>query len=423
MIKRYVVYIASIVLVILGFLPSPGHAAVEDRGIKVGAGKLHPYYQLEPHFATNPSRAADPTGRSDLEILNRLGLALDVPSDTLKLNMDLSGNYDWYLGLMTPATKRNSDWGLDLDLGMHIAHKKKFSVKLNEIFSRSANAYNPAVTSGLSLISNNTGLDLIMKPGGGALQFTLSYNFMLYWYMANGINVDSLQNSRHRISFQTVWRFLPKTALTFAASTMPTVYLGGDGGDISSTHETYQNINTIPVTATVGLAGLLTNKLSMTLNVGYGGTFVLSKSKVDADTMHTVVGHLELKYNMRDNSSLAIGYNRDVGPASLYRFYKKNEGYLKYQHLLFNKHLALGAKGGYAYYIYGESVVTNNFYKDRRKDGVITGELSIGYNCNRIFSISLIDNVEYRHSHYISFNGTSVGYFTNNLFLRMDIRY
>ncbi len=429
MITRFAKYICGTLFLLL--ISSTAFAAIEDRGISVGAGKLHPYYQLEPHFATNPSRKEVVAGTSDMEILNRLGLAIDADVEKIKVNMDLSGEYDWYLGLQSAATKRYSDWGLNLNLGMHIAHKRKYSVKIDEIFSRSANAYDPAISSGLSLLNNNTGLALIMKPGGGALDLILSYNFMLYWYMADGYSPEALQNMRHKVTFQSTWRFFPKTALNFTVTATPTIYLGNEAGALTEegsaaypSLSSYKNPNAMPITATIGLVGLMTTHLAFNASVGYGTTILLQK-EIDkkADILHAVIGKLELKYLIKDKGTIKVGYVRDVGPTSLYRFYAKNMWYIGYEQSILDKRLVLDTKVSYSMFKFGEELIPNNNYSGRRQDGVLGGEFSIAYNCKRIFSIALIDRLEYRHSKYITFAGTGVGYITNNLFLRLEVRY
>ncbi len=430
MIARFAKSMIGALLLVL--LSSNAYAALEDRGISVGEGKLHPYYQLEPHFATNPSRNEVVIGTNDLEILNRLGLAINADTEKLKVDLDLSGEYDWYLGLQNEATKNHSDWGLNLDFGLHIAHKRKYSVKLTEGFSRSANAYNPAISSGLSLLNNNSGLMVFMKPGGGALELSLGYTFMLYWYMADGYSPNALQNMRHQVAFQSNWRFFPKTALTFSAIATPTIYLKNGSGALTSEGsaaypalQSYDNPNSVPIMATVGLAGLMTTHLAFTANVGYGTTILLTKDKerTKDDILHAVVGKLELKYLIQDRGNIKAGYVRDVGPTSLYRFYAKNMWYLGYEQSFLAKQLTLETKVSYSIYKFGEELIPNNNYEGRRQDGVLGGDFALTYKCRRIFSISLVDHFEFRHSAYVTFAGTGVGYITNNLFLRFEVRY
>ena len=97
--------------------------------------------------------------------------------------------------------------------------------------------------------------------------------------------------------------------------------------------------------------------------------------------------------------------------------------YIGYEQSILGKRLVLDTKVSYSMFKFGEELIPNNNYSGRRQDGVLGGDLSIAYNCKRIFSIALVERIEYRHSDYISFSGTGVGYITNNLFLRLEVRY
>src|SRR5262249_23745761 len=86
----------------------------ENNGIRVGPGRLHPYFELEPRYDSAalyvPVSPTDPTLVLKPEILMhfRPGFRLDVPGTDVTFGLNGFYDYVWYTGLLTSGSNAAS---------------------------------------------------------------------------------------------------------------------------------------------------------------------------------------------------------------------------------------------------------------------------------------------------------------------------
>lgn len=154
-----------------------------------------------------------------------------------------------------------------------------------------------------SFLRNETKVGLLFAPGGGRLTVEPSYKFALVDYT----DMDTNDNTLHELALAGKWGFFPKTTALLDASVGFRSYADLKAG---SRPTVVQDL--MPVRATAGLRGLVTNKVSLDLGAGYGGSFAES-----GDDFSGVIGRAELRYALTDNFILRAGYRRSFSASSL----------------------------------------------------------------------------------------------------------
>ncbi len=134
----------------------------------------------------------------------------------------------------------------------------------------------------------------------------------------------------------------------------------------------------------VGLNGAITPKLSLTLAIGYGATFVQDPAFNDFES---VIAHASMKYRFSPTTSLGLGFERENVGSIIGLSRVQNRGFLTFQWLL-GRSFLLGVNASVAYVDFGLVL-----------DG--TGA-SLGERTDVIVMASLFG--EYRFTDYLGLN-------------------
>jgi hypothetical protein len=125
------------------------------------------------------------------------------------------------------------------------------------------------------------------------------------------------------------------------------------------------------------LNGLLTNKISLLVAVGYQGTFYNSGDNAD-----TVIGQAELRWLINTLSSLRVGFVRDVQNSFFGNYFVRNRGYASYSQT-FDGRFLLSVDAGVGLYQYGLISATPD-PTAVRVEGTVFGE----YRFSNVFGVN-----------------------------------
>ncbi len=179
-------------------------------------------------------------------------------------------------------------------------------------------------------------LEVAYAPGNGVFEFRFGYNIQ-----ATLFDDLSGNNSLTNTGFARMrWRFLPKTALVWEGSVSRLSYL-------NETTSSAGLFSATPMTTRFGVAGLLTNRVSLTAVAGYTATFYELGDNAD-----TVVGQAELQWLIDARSQLRGGFVRDVQQSYYGNYYTRNRGYANYMQS-FGGRFVLTVDAGIGLYQYG----------------------------------------------------------------------
>jgi hypothetical protein len=321
MFKRLATWLGAVAALAL---LAPASARAEEDGIKIGDGRLHPFFDLESRLdsAAQIQAAADGTAKGEPDLIwhFRPGLKLDVPSPVLSVSLTGALEYLLYTGLSAkvPAGLDRFQGEGGLDVG--IFRGSVVSVNVGDHLTRSTATSNPSLAYGVLSLYNDAYLTVPITPGGGSLSVTPGYHISIENYSnlfnistAGTFDPSSLNYLNQRITLENRWRFLPKTAVLL------------DGAPNTG-------INYFKVTT--GVAGLVTPHFSTVARLGYGQD--LSTGSVSG--VAGIIGQLEASYLPTETASVRLGVVRDFQPVtSPYVDYTDDRPYLAGRVQLFGR--------------------------------------------------------------------------------------
>ena len=185
-------------------------------------------------------------------------------------------------------------------------------------------------------------------PGNRALELRLGYRFSLDRNLGTSNNVGGVRGDKdtHELAFLTHWRFFPKTALLLDVRYWMINYRSGIDIDVDGRPVDGPNKDLNPLRAEIGLQGLVTRRLAMTIRGGY------SNSYNDAGESYVgAIGRFDLDYTLEPVLKLGLGYALKLGDDSFSNYYTLHRGFVKGTVNLPAK-LSIGGKLGLDYYVY-----------------------------------------------------------------------
>ena len=112
-----------------------GMPSAKGQGFKLGQGRLHPYFQLETGYETNPGKRYQ-NNPSDLVLKGRPGLKLEYPNTEFDLNMNASLQWSQYLGLENKQTGDFSGLMARTGFGLLLNKNSAVNFKISNQFAR-----------------------------------------------------------------------------------------------------------------------------------------------------------------------------------------------------------------------------------------------------------------------------------------------
>jgi len=293
-------------------------------GFKIGPGRLHIF--LTEGLAYNsaaivvPNTTGNYTVEGELILHTRPGFNLEIDGDNNTFGMNGYIDYLWYTGLITPGDNYLSTLYAGADL--HGAFNKNGVVGFNIIdtFSRSTNTYTVSVPVGVISLYNLVGVEVPIRPGGRALEIIPhgSYAVELFQNYSGGTPPGTTTpQDLTQYNYQDLiggldvrLKFLPETAFMFWSSYNAPIY-----------SQPQLNPEAQLLKLQVGLAGLITTKLSTLLKVGWVQGF-------GSGAISTVIGQAEVTWLPTELASLTVGFLRDVYPVAGNGSYVDDRPYL-----------------------------------------------------------------------------------------------
>jgi hypothetical protein len=337
---------AVLVAAALALVPALAAAKPGD-GLRLGPGRLKLGAELDGRWDSfvgagqfgliNDTRVVkdpgDGIGRA------RGVFSFDLPGQAFRANF--SGLADWnqYLGLVA-NTRTLSFFGANLAGGMQVNPNGHVSFELSENLSRSDRAVNPVFGLGVIALNNATQARLRFRPGGGAIEAGLSYNFGLQVFSPQvflgrgepsligcpneACNPDlaaAFNSMDNGIGADVKWRFLPKTGVTLEANYGFRTYLFGN--------EFVPNVPAQPLRIVGGFGTLLNTRLSFAIRGGYQAMFF---QNLPDETLHTWLGQAELGFRLTETFQLRGGFQRHFEPVGgTARYFGTNRVYLEFK--------------------------------------------------------------------------------------------
>ncbi|QSQ19417.1 hypothetical protein JY651_29320 [Pyxidicoccus parkwayensis] len=321
-------------------------------GIKVGSGRLHPYFDLETrldsgvgYFAPTSGQEPSPSGLSpdlsgEFAMHFRPGFKLEVPSSQLAFNLNANLDYVLYTGLMTADSGRASHLEGAADLMARLNPDAPLSLEVSDQFVRSDRTRTAAIGAGVLSLFNEARVRVPWRPGGGAVEVTPNVAYAVEFFQPLGatspvgctegvcdpLTADRFDYGNLHFGMEGRWRFLPKTAVILDTGVDLRSYFN-DGSE-----------NATLARALLGVAGLVSPKVAVTAKAGWGQNLAAAGGG-------TFLGQLEGTYLFSPTLSFKAGFLRTLEPVAAYGLFTDNRAYGEAR-ALFGGKLTLHAGGG-----------------------------------------------------------------------------
>jgi hypothetical protein len=312
-------------------------ARAEGPGVKLGeALVLHPGLALGAGYDSNLFYASgnpgDPTTGvgyvSIRPVVDLATLSLQRGGDTPH-TLDFRLHAGMNIRLLTTGDPNlTQHYSVDVDSGMALSVFPfgNYTFDLFDNYTRlSVPPYNTVKFPGnINSDQNQLGLRLRLRPGGQRLEFGIQYVFGLYFF--EGGPFAGKNNLSHDFQLRISWKFFPKTALYLQASESIYSYVNNDVNTPPSA---------FPFRVVLGMIGLITSKLTVNANIGYGNTFTTKNMANPVEQFNSVpIGLIEGTWKPTLQTSVSLGYRHDFAQSLIGTYYELNSAYLALSQLL-----------------------------------------------------------------------------------------
>ncbi|MDY0059450.1 MAG: outer membrane beta-barrel protein [Myxococcota bacterium] len=403
---------------------APRAEAGPGDGIRQGYFLIHPAVAVEGRYDTNVFRVGPDDQQTDLTAAPLLRLLPQVTIETLpSRKAELQGTAGLELRTFlhdSPQVDNQSNFGAHLDLRGAVGMDSWIGAEAIERFyfqpePGSDQNFLTDVTT-FDRLYNHTELRGVLRPGHGMLEFTPRYQLLLERFL----DFSVADRTIHTVGLDGRWKFFPKTAVVVRSSYGWREF---DNDYIPSSN---------PLRVTGGLLGLITPKLSLDLEVGYGNSFT-----DEAESFSSVIGTLRATERFTERMILSGGYRRDFRDTPWSSHYDSHLFDLRWNQQIAGQ---VGIQAGVSYEFRfftpllasQRGVTLRDEIRDERQDGVTRGELLVEWHPNDWFTVGAGYQLERRATDAIAAIETSDGmativndaaYIKHQVYTRLGVLY
>jgi hypothetical protein len=404
--------------VTIGYQGLPYKSSGESNtGIQLSEGVLlHTGVGLEAGYDTNVFYSStNEVGSSIFRVMPYAEItnATRTGPVSRELSFDVRGGLQYrHYGNSEVSSQYRDAWnpnaGLSLSLG-----GGQFGFGVADVFARIEDppyANGPAGGAApIERTNNQASIEGRWSPGGGRLTSILRFTNMVNLYANNGPGNYSYANAMtNTLMLDVAWKWLPKTAVFIDLQQGYVYYLNQGAANNNSIYNSY------PLYITTGLRGLLTEKTSAALTLGYVNGFYSNGQSTEGFLGST---YLDLNFTARltQLSRAVVGFRHDFLNTVISNFAYEETVYASYVQQIAGR-LALDLSGRYAYLAYQGT--TGDPTQMGRKDNFVQVGATLDYFLRNWAYLGVGYSLLDLHS-----NKPSNDYLKQQVFARLGVTY
>ncbi|MBM4372597.1 MAG: outer membrane beta-barrel protein, partial [Deltaproteobacteria bacterium] len=309
-----------------------------DLGFHAGGFVIRPELVLSTEYNTNLFYADeddpdDPTPAWILRVIP--GLQLQTPTHSvIVVNANGAFEYRKYFGEEALVNRLSSLGGV-AGLRAVFFPRSVVSVTISEDFRRLMERRNSETTTSWDRNFNKAGLDVDIRPGGGAMGVRVGYSFVSDYFVETLGDWGDLH--RHDIHLRYSWRFFPFTALLVEGGVELNDYLDKDQGYYG------ELTDSTPVRVRAGVNGFITKTLAAMLMVGYGNSLHAKRDVATGEvtnrgenaSYNSFLADARVSWRATPSTLLQVGYRHDFRDSLFSNFVTYDRVYANAQQRLF----------------------------------------------------------------------------------------
>jgi hypothetical protein len=312
---------------LLALAVTPGAASADENGIRVGDGRLHPYFEFETRYdslvgyvgESNEAGGTILKPYGDLGLHFRPGFTLEVPSQRVELDVAAHLDLIQYLGAENEGTTEQNRVQAEADAAATFNPNGSVYFKVEDTFRRGDKTSMMVLAVGSITDYNLARVRVGIQPGSKTLVIEPGYSLAYeHFEHDEGVlaqscpdnepscdpdSVSALDYLAHTVHLDATWKFLPKTALVFDSSFTSRSYIGEIEGKDGGMVRPYEDFDTENLRVMAGVAGMITPKLALTLKAGWG-------EQLGDGGYSGPLGQAEALYRFSEQMEARVGYLR-----------------------------------------------------------------------------------------------------------------
>lgn len=351
----------------------------EIRGFRLEDFVLVPSLGLELRYNSNLFRQADvegPTKASILSIVPGIALANASPN-RLKLKWDAFATINQYFS-DDPHAKDQGHFGASSSFRADFLPRSVVGFFVADRFVREQLPPNLSSSLTYDRNANHAEVGVQIRPGGGALEFALSYSYDFLLYDDR----SDLDFWFHQGRLLGTWQLMPKTAILLDANFQYRTWRRPLRG---------LRTDSAPLRLQAGLRGLITRKVAVVLLGGFGKGFYK-----EGGDFAGFIGEAGVGFLPTNNVTLEVGYRRNFEDSYWSNYYTGDSAYLKAGFQIARRvNLVLQGEYTYASYAYLDPSVLNTqevtYWTNQasRRDHAVRGEAMLTWALIRFLSLDI----------------------------------
>lgn len=329
----------------------PDRTRAEGEGFRTDRVEIHPSFSAE--FGADSNVFLQSTNRTPAAMTRLIGAVFITPrrvdgdgAETPEESTESARNIDFNLGLTGTYyhyfTQRVRDnVGTQLDASVRFRPEGKVGFELREGFTRTIRPFTDGDGSTSGRISygmnrNQTTANLTFRSRSGVVRGYVGYTADATFFDSELFRPNG--SLEHRAAARMTWSFFPRTALVYEGAFASRSY-----GLATSASPTSQLVDSNQLSSTLGVNGILTQKLAVTLSAGYAVGFFASGDEYDG-----FIARAEMRYRPRPSMMITAGYFRAYQSSYIGNFLLQDTGYTNFE-AAFAGRFVLGSQISVAY--------------------------------------------------------------------------
>lgn len=313
-------------------LPSP-----EARwGLLAGGFRFFPRLFVEGRYDSNVFRedaSESPLAAPILRVMP--GITIGNPaSRVLRMQFDADGDFRFYFA-DDDVSDGQRDMGVRAALDLNLFPDGPFELYVYDKFLRAIQTRNWDTIRSFNRNTNEAGIKLLFRPGGGALQLGLGYAYVLDLFD----EFSSGDQTYHRVGAHVAWRFFPLTVAYLDADFRIVDYDEAFGNPALG----LENTSSMPLRVVVGLNGNITKRLALLVEAGWAHGFY-----EDGPSFSGPLGRARVSYRFTETTLAQLGYAHSFEDSLYANFYSEHRVFANVQQALWGR-LRLAADFAYHY--------------------------------------------------------------------------
>ncbi len=349
----------------------------EERGVRAGDFVFVPSLMIEGRYSTNLYREASEEGPAAATILGVVPSfrLQNVNPSSVRLRWDLDARFNQYFS-SDPHAKDQGRFAAGTVLRADFLPRSVVGFFVLEQFRRDALPPNLSSASRYDRNSNHAEVGAQIRPGGGALQFALSYAFNFQLYDKH----ESFDSWSHEARLLGTWDLMPKTTLLLDADFQVRKWRNPTAG---------LRVNSMPLRVQAGARGFITKKVGAVVKAGFGKGFY-----EEGTEFANFIGEAGVALLPVPSVLLEAGYRRGFEDSYYANWYLGDTAYLNFG-LQVLRRVNLEVSGEYTYVQYasfdpavlGSGGTTYHVNQTSRRDHALRARARVRWSVLRYLEV------------------------------------